>query len=73
MPAFFVIGIAFVAIGIGLLHFSNQVLEYSVDYTDCKNADEKMCKDVLAENKTMGDGVCICEMEIDVEKEMVCF
>jgi len=74
LPAFFVIGIAFVAIGIGLLHFSNQVLEYSVDYTDCKSTNpdhnDKMCKDVLAENKTMGDGACNCEMEIDVDKEM---
>merc|ERR1739844_479897 len=51
LPAFFVIGIAFVAIGIGLLHFSNQVLEYSVDYTDCKSTkpehNEKMCRVVV--------------------------
>ena len=79
MPAFFVIGIAFVAIGIGLLHFSNQVLEYSVDYTNCENDQGKMCKDVLKEwleeNKTLVDYAqdpCVCKKEIEVEKDMVC-
>jgi len=77
LPAFFVIGIAFVAIGIGLLHFSNQVLEYSVDYTNCENPDGKMCKDVLKEwleeNKTLVDYAqdpCVCKKEIEVEKDM---
>ena len=35
LPTFFVIGIAFIPVGIGLLYFSDQVKEFSVDYTLC--------------------------------------
>ena len=35
LPTFFIIGIAFIPIGIGLLYFSNNVKEYVHDYTDC--------------------------------------
>ena len=74
LPAFFVIGIAFVAIGVGLLHFSNQVLEYDVDYTKCTNSENKMCKDVV--NATINDpnsnGTCTCIVDIKIEADMVC-
>jgi len=76
LPAFFVIGIAFVAIGVGLLHFSNQVLEYDVDYTKCMSADQtdKMCIDVLNNtiklNETAWPGTCKCEVTIDIEADM---
>merc|ERR1712025_872354 len=53
LPAFFVIGIAFVAIGVGLLHFSNEVLEYNVDYTQCKNIDGEKCWEKI--NKTLSN------------------
>merc|ERR1739844_553954 len=51
LPAFFVIGIAFVAIGVGLLHFSNEVLEFHTDYTQCKSVAEpdKECWKVVNE------------------------
>ena len=66
------IGIAFVAIGVGLLHFSNQVLEYDVNYTQCKNSDGKLCKDfvneTIAANKT---DKCICEVTIEIKEDMV--
>jgi len=72
LPAFFVIGIAFVAIGVGLLHFSNQVLEYDVDYTKCKNSDGKMCQEVV--NATINDasknGNCTCLVDIEIEADM---
>jgi len=72
LPAFFVIGIAFVAIGVGLLHFSNQVLEYDVDYTKCTNSENKMCKDVV--NATINDpnsnGTCTCIVDIKIEADM---
>jgi len=76
LPAFFVIGIAFVAIGVGLLHFSNQVLEYDVDYTKCFSTlePEKMCKDVV--NATINDptkngtGNCQCIVDIKIEADM---
>lgn len=76
LPAFFVIGIAFLAIGVGLLHFSNQVLEYDVDYTKCFSTlePEKMCKDVV--NATINDptkngtGNCQCIVDIKIEADM---
>jgi len=75
LPAFFVIGIAFVAIGVGLLHFSNQVLEYDVDYTKCFSTlePEKMCKDVV--NSTINDlhlknSTCRCIVDIKIEADM---
>ena len=72
LPAFFVIGIAFVAIGVGLLHFSNQVLEYDVNYTKCTNLEGKMCKDAV--NDTIHDpnnnGTCTCIVDIKIEADM---
>ena len=35
LPTFFVIGIAFIPVGIGLLYFSDEVKEHSIDYTNC--------------------------------------
>jgi len=76
LPAFFVIGIAFVAIGVGLLHFSNQVLEYDVDYTQCPSIDPqdngKMCKFVVNEtiSKNLTKPPCKCEVTIEIEEDM---
>ena len=76
LPAFFVIGIAFVAIGVGLLHFSNQVLEYDVNYTECPSIDQtdngKLCKVVV--NETISKNLtkpCKCEVTIEIEEDMV--
>jgi len=78
LPAFFVIGIAFVAIGVGLLYFTNNIKEMEVDYTDCLNVltkDEgKACSEVL---KDLGDiksgkdllGKCKCEVDIKIEED----
>jgi len=75
LPAFFVIGIAFVAIGVGLLHFSNQVLEYDVNYTECPSIDltdnGKLCKVVV--NETISKNLtkpCKCEVTIEIEEDM---
>ena len=49
LPTFFVIGVAFIPIGVGLMYFSDTVKEVSIEYTDC-NVDRdanKMCKDVI--------------------------
>ncbi|RZC42574.1 CDC50 domain containing protein [Asbolus verrucosus] len=35
LPTFFVIGIAFIPVGIGLLYFSDEVKEHIIDYTNC--------------------------------------
>jgi hypothetical protein len=50
LPTFFVIGIAFIAIGIGLLYFSDSVMEKSFDYTDCLNKKGEFCHQVIANN-----------------------
>lgn len=38
LPTFFVIGIAFIPVGIGLLYFSEEVKEQVVDYTYCNQS-----------------------------------
>ena len=47
LPTFFVIGIAFIPIGIGLFFFSSQVKEVVVDYTDCTNSEGQKCSEQL--------------------------
>jgi len=59
LPTFFVIGIAFVAIGIGLLYFSNDVKEKVIEYTDCKNDQDQLCHEVI--NATAGAS-CQCKV-----------
>jgi len=63
LPTFFVIGIAFVPIGVGLMYFSNQVHEVVLDYTDCLSVDspQKACSAVINETKTD----CVCELDIE--------
>ena len=53
LPTFFVIGVAFIPIGVGLMYFSDTVKEVSIEYTDC-NVDRdanKMCKDMITNFK----------------------
>lgn len=47
LPTFFVIGIAFIPVGIGLLYFSDEVREHTVDYTNCLSAAGERCADVI--------------------------
>ncbi|KAJ9601194.1 hypothetical protein L9F63_000662 [Diploptera punctata] len=61
LPTFFVIGIAFVPVGIGLLFFSDKVDEVMIDYTDCTN-DGVKCSDIIA--NTTGGCSCILDFEI---------
>ncbi|XP_023341218.1 cell cycle control protein 50A isoform X1 [Eurytemora carolleeae] len=67
LPAFFVIGVAFIPIGIGLLYFSNQVLEVTYDYTECKentvsSATPRQCSAVLTDNP---DASCTCLLNLN--------
>ena len=53
LPTFFLIGVAFIPIGVGLMYFSDTVKEVSIEYTDC-NVDRdanKMCKDMITNFK----------------------
>ena len=54
LPTFFLIGIAFIPIGFGLLLSSNQVKEKVIEYTHCVSSDPehngKMCSEVIGAN-----------------------
>jgi len=65
LPTFFVIGVAFIPIGVGLMYFSNQVKEVIIDYTNCKNPSEEVCSKVI-EDYTGGLPLkCTCDLTID--------
>jgi len=69
LPTFFVIGFAFIPIGVGLMYFSNQVHEINVDYTQCTNNVGKSCADVINEMDSEGKPKnCQCELQIEKEK-----
>jgi len=66
LPTFFIIGVAFIPIGIGLLYFSNNVKEFTYDYTDCVNAENKTCAEILQkslERNAVADD-CICVLPV---------
>ncbi|XP_023709870.1 cell cycle control protein 50A isoform X2 [Cryptotermes secundus] len=66
LPTFFVIGIAFIPVGIGLLYFSDEVKEVTVDYTDCKNQNDVRCSEVISQNK---DAVCNCTIPFELQQD----
>ena len=73
LPIFFVIGVAFIPIGVGLMYLSDTVKEVSIEYTNCKmdgNAN-KMCKDVIINlDEGYSDGKrnpCNCTLKIKEE------
>lgn len=73
LPTFFVIGLAFVPIGIGLMYFSNGVNEVIIEYTDCMSVESssKTCADVISDPQEFVNGKpksCKCELEISKEK-----
>ena len=62
LPTFFIIGIAFIPVGVGLLYFSDEVQEHVLDYTNCesnnKHRDGNLrCTDVIAANPNQD---CYC-------------
>jgi len=73
LPAFFVIGVAFIPIGVGLMYFSNQVHEAAVEYTDCLDTNtQQMCKDRImnyTEDPSLGlvPLTCTCHEPINQE------
>ncbi|XP_033332399.1 cell cycle control protein 50A isoform X2 [Megalopta genalis] len=64
LPTFFVIGIAFIPVGIGLLYFSDQVKEYIIDYTNCNstNYSPYTCAEYIAQ-KPNPTPPCTCEIK----------
>ncbi|XP_063703877.1 cell cycle control protein 50A [Culicoides brevitarsis] len=72
LPTFFVIGIAFIPVGIGLLYFSESVKEYIVDYTKCVREggdfSNQTCADFIR-NKT-DHPPCICNIPLEIDEDM---
>jgi hypothetical protein len=70
LPTFFVIGVAFIPIGVGLMYFSNQVKEVIIDYTDCKDiVSGNMCSDEILKYTSEGKPKsCKCNVEISKEE-----
>ncbi|KAL0124978.1 hypothetical protein PUN28_004252 [Cardiocondyla obscurior] len=69
LPTFFVIGVAFIPVGIGLLYFSDEVKEHIIDYTNCNSTESlvnggpiKRCADVIAADPSLE-----CECKIDFQ------
>lgn len=69
LPAFFLIGIAFVPIGIGLLMVSHTVQEIAIDYTDCSNNHNQKCHEVINQNQRNPPPPCTCLESFTVEKD----
>ncbi|XP_043468389.1 cell cycle control protein 50A isoform X1 [Leptopilina heterotoma] len=68
LPTFFVIGIAFIPVGIGLLYFSDEVREHTTDYTYCVSNNTlrdfgEMCTKVIQKDPTLE---CFCEINIEL-------
>jgi len=63
LPTFFIIGVAFIPIGIGLLYFSNNVKEFTYDYTNCLSAAQPntTCADILHKDI---DAKCVCNLPV---------
>ncbi|CAL1287532.1 unnamed protein product [Larinioides sclopetarius] len=57
LPTFFIIGLAFIPVGIGLFVSSNQVQERQIEYTKCNSTEKhRPCDELLEE----GDKECHC-------------
>uniref|UniRef100_A0A6G1S8E4 Cell cycle control protein 50A n=1 Tax=Aceria tosichella TaxID=561515 RepID=A0A6G1S8E4_9ACAR len=67
LPTFFLIGVAFVPIGIGLLMSSTTVQEKIIDYTDCKSVEQpdKACSTLI----TRSDKPCTCRLDFELEQD----
>lgn len=66
LPTFFLIGVAFVPIGVGLLMSSTTVQEIQLDYTDCKNISNNVpCASVAPSKETR----CTCKLEFELKQD----
>jgi len=78
LPAFFLIGLLFIPLGVALLYFSENVQEFQLDYTDCKQSNAPLneslatsgprrCADVIQDK---GNPKCTCEIPFNLETAM---
>ena len=69
LPTFFLIGIAFIPIGVGLLISSNQVQEKIIDYTHCRAigfSENDTCARLFAQNISK---TCECEVAFTLTED----
>lgn len=67
LPTFFIIGIAFIPVGIALLYFSDEVREHIIDYTHCPSFEQQniTCAEIITSNPLE---TCKCEIDFTLEK-----
>jgi len=69
-----VIGVAFIPVGIGLLYFSDEVKEHTIDYTNCNSTEttddglSRKCADIIAADPKKN---CTCEIPFELTSEFV--
>lgn len=76
LPTFFVIGIAFIPVGVGLLWFSDEVKEIVVDYTYCNRSIPQAdgsyiqtgttCAEIIKQNSSEE---CICKINFTLDTD----
>ncbi|GAB0089759.1 Cell cycle control protein 50A [Sergentomyia squamirostris] len=71
LPSFFIIGIAFIPVGVALLYFSDNVQEHIIDYTHCKQLgslnNSVTCADVIR----VDGGNCTCDISFNLEEDFL--
>ncbi|XP_022131016.1 cell cycle control protein 50A [Pieris rapae] len=69
LPTFFVIGIAFIPVGIGLLYFSDEVKEHVIDYTYCMKEDavNETCAKFIKDTKMLEP--CVCQINFNLTED----
>lgn len=80
LPTFFVIGIAFIPVGIGLLYFSDEVKEIVVDYTHCNKSIPQSngkylqtgtsCAEIISKNSSEE---CLCNISFTLDTDFKVF
>lgn len=69
LPTFFLIGVAFIPVGIALLYFSDEVREHIIDYTLCKKINSNVtCADYIRENRSEQ---CECKIDFKLDKDFL--
>ncbi|KAG8200774.1 hypothetical protein JTE90_006356 [Oedothorax gibbosus] len=66
LPTFFIIGLAFIPVGIGLLISSDHVKEKQIDYTYCNSSKlQRPCADLINEGHTS----CTCNIYFKIDTQ----
>jgi len=67
LPTFFVIGVAFIPIGVGILYFSSNVMELDMDYTKCQNDYGQPCYEATS-NFSFPQN-CTCRLNFTLDQD----